>query len=283
MLYNIFDLDDVIYSSENNMSFIYNEKKYVLRKNAMINDKLFSYNYPSFFHKIISNKYNSIYTIYNNNLYILYQVHDFRSNTVSLHNVINMSIPTFTYNVDKVNYSQLWLRKNHYLESYFDSKYRFSYLNYDYYLGMAEMSLIFSKNVNFDNLTYGYCVKKNNCFACFETLYDPSNVKNGPIVYNISEFIKYDFFVNNNSYVDFNSIFNLKLNTDDYMFLGCRLLYPNFYFDLFINNDNDLKLKTLSVDSKVDSYIILLKSIFNGIKKRHIIDMSLMDYIINLL
>lgn len=282
LLYNIFGQYKIVNFSDGNISFIYNNKKYLLRENVVIDEYLFTYNYPSFFHRIIKNKYNYFYTIYNNNLYILYQLHDFRSSGVSFNNILNMSIPVLLFNTNKVNYTNLWLRKNIYLQNYLDNKYRFNELNYDYYLGMAEMSFIASKKVNFNNLTYGYCVKNNNCFTSFETLYDPSNIKNGPIVHNISEFIKYDFFLNGNTLVNFASIFRLNLNSDDYMFLCCRLLYPNFYFDLF-NNDNEISLKALNIDSKIPSYISFLRVIFNEIKKRHIIDMSLMDNIINLL
>lgn len=283
LLYNIFEYYRTVKYDDDSIYFIYKNKKYILKENATIDNDLFNYNYPSFFHKIIKNKYNSFYTIYNNKLYILYQLHDFRNNVVSFDNILKMSIPMNSYNMNKINYTNLWLRKNQYLQNYLDSKYRFFDLNYDYYLGMAEISLSFSKRVNFNNLTYGYCLKKNNCFTCFETLYDPSNIKSGPIVYNISEFIKYDFFKNNNILLKIDSIFDLNLNLDDYLFMICRLLYPNFYFDIFIDSENEIMLETFNIDSKVDKYISFLKIIFYEIKKRHMIDMSLIEYIINLL
>ena len=282
-MYNIFTLDKIINYSDNKMTFIYENQKFILKKNAFVNQNLFLYSYPSFFHKVIKNKYYSYYTVFNNDYYVLYQVNDFRDSLISLDNVINMSIPFYSFDVRKENYTNLWLKKNTYLENYLNSKFRFSGMNYDYYLAMAELSLTLSKSVNYNNLTYGYCIKKNDCFSCLEELYDPSNIKNGPIVCNITEYIKYDFFNNDVILKNLDCIFELELNVDDYLFMLCRFLYPNYYFDLFSFNDNDVKIKSFNIDSKINKYILFLKYVFDVIKKRHIIDMSLMNYIINLL
>lgn len=282
-LYNIFNVDKIIDYNDNKMTFIYEEQKFVLKKNTFINQNLFVSGYPSFFHKVIKNKFYSYYTLYNNDYYVLYQLNDFRNSSISIDNIIDMSIPLYSFDVNKENYTNLWLKKNIYLENYLNDKFRFSDINYDYYLAMAEWALTISKKVNYNNLTYGYCVKKNNCFSCVEELYDPSNIKNGPIVCNITEYIKYDFFINDKVFDNFDFIVDLDLSADDYLFMICRFLYPNYYFDLFRYNDNDIKSKTFNIDSKINKYILFLKLVFVEIEKRHIIDMSLMKYIINLL
>ena len=175
------------------------------------------------------------------------------------------------------NYINLWKTKLDFLEKYYKDNYNFEY-DFYYFKGLSSIALRLIKTAKVNIVTYGVAINRFYNIKALYDLYNPIFIKHGPVVNTISEYIKYEFF--NNRRVDYEEIFDLDLNIDDYYLLVARLLFSTYYFDLL--KEEKIKTNYDRISNKIEDYIEYVKEIIIAIKKRHN-DMSLLDYIINLL
>ena len=176
------------------------------------------------------------------------------------------------------NYLGLWKTKINFLNKYYKENYNDLDLDFNYYKGLSEISLRLLKSSNIDIVTYGVSINRFNNINKKQDLYNPINIKFAPIVNTLSEYIKYEFF--NNRRVDYKMIFEIDLNTNDYYLFIARLLFATYYFDLL--KDRRIINNYEFIVNRIEDYIKYIKEIIIEIKKRHN-DMSLLDYIVNLL
>ena len=149
------------------------------------------------------------------------------------------------YSINHSNWQKLWTIKNDYYEF---NKEQNKYLNEskEYYVGLAENALEFIKinGIKFEEAK----ISKLNIS---KGLY-PDNVIIDCEEREIAETIKYNFFSDNINYKEIEELIKGK----DIKKILARLLYPNYYFDIydeFINGKENInKIKKLV--SKIKKY-----------------------------
>lgn len=265
---------------DNGIYFIKKNTKYLFLefKDVNVPFLLFTQNFLKF-HKIILNKYKEPISIFYGRQYLLMKINENLINRyINLEDVIELSNIKVFLNSSKINYLQVWENKINFFENYFKKSKCAFYMDHDYFLGLAEISFTIAKEINFNNITYGFSMNRFYKIETIFDLYNPVNNFYGPIVNSISEYIKYAYFTLNKK-EDFNKIFTLKFTKDDILFLIARLIFPTYYFDIYKIEDNYDDYNTIV--NKIEGYITYIKEIFEEIKKRY--NLPFLNIIINLL
>ena len=161
----------------------------------------------------------------------------------------------------------MWKQKVDYFERYIEENECFAYGDWNYFIGLCENAINYAKSINYEKIKYGFVVKR---FYNIDTLYDicnPLNLNFGPIVYSISEYIKYYYFYLNVE-TDISLLFSYELSCMDFQLLISRLLFPTYFFDIIIDNNDVCGYE--KVLNRSAGYICYLKKIIETIKKRNI-------------
>jgi len=258
--YNIYindfrEVDNVFY-------FTFNNKKYCL-VNIEYNkfDIIFnSQKYP-FFHRFVINKFNDYISMNYNKYYIVLEILYDLNRLIELRDVINMISINKNYYVTNIiiDYSKLWRRK---LE-YYNNLYRYKKNYYfEYFMGLGRNAILISKSVNYNNVNYGFNIKRIFKEDGIFKFWNPSFLVYGASVSILSEYIKCRFFYYNEE-VDLKLINDLEFNSDEKKLLISKLIFPTYYFDLINCNEADInKNKIDDIISKVENYIKYVNKFF---------------------
>lgn len=179
------------------------------------------------YYKFVPNKDESIITQFQGNAYVLLEdisngrySYKLEDNSLSLN---KMSI---------VKWRDIWISKSDYIEYYYSNivgKYKLIDESIDYYLGMLEMAIFYLydyneyKDVSFIEHKY---FDKNY-------LFNPLNLKADVKERDFAEYLKYIFFNNEYQNVNIEEILIKYKDYYNYDLVIARMLYPNYYFDLF--------------------------------------------------
>ena len=276
-------------SSNNTFPFLfkYHGNKYLIEK---IGNLVYRESLPMTYeniniHSLIKNKYNNYITEHNGTKYVLLKINLKEENRkICLEDIKKLSeitIENLYIDINKYNYSELWFRKIKFMELYINDKCKKYKKYYCYYSYLARISANYVKTVNFKNITYGISFNRFDKIKSIYELYSPLNIKIGPIVNSISEYIKYIFFSDNVNYKTTSFLLN-NMSYDDCKYLICRLLFPTYFFD-FLKTDNNEK-EFYNILYKQKRFLKSVNEIVNEIKKRYtIIGISEISEIINLL
>lgn len=210
-----------------------------------------------YFYRFILNKDDSIITQYAGNYYVLLEDNSSYRNEYSIDdNSLSLN------NLSRLMWRDLWIRKSDYIEYYYShiiGKYRLIDESIDYYLGMLEMAIYY---------LYDYVDYSDVSFVEHKTfneknLFNPLNLKVDVKERDFSEYLKYIFFNNIYKEVDIEKIIIKYKDYYNYDLIVSRLLYPNFYFDLFdrviLNGESESVL--YQVISRTQEYEDYLKRI----------------------
>lgn len=259
---------------DNTLYFVNDNKNYVFRRIEKDNIYIIleSQN-NSFFHKIIKNKYGNIYSQYSNNNYILLNIMFINNRIIDFNDIKILSNMKNIIYRNSINYSYLWEKKIDFLESLFiDNK---DYL-FEYFIGLGENAVNYCKSINYSNITIGYSYNRLKDNMNIFEFWDPTSINYGPIINNISEYIKKSIF-NDMEDISLEDIFNIELTLDDYKLLIAKLLFPTYYFDL-LKNKEEYDNRVEQIVFKIDKYLEKISSLIYEIKKRHI-DIPLINWI----
>lgn len=204
---------------------------------------------------------------------------DINNRDFDINDLIIISKKNIITNIEKKNIFYLWKEKIDYLEKYYNKNYSVDIYDFYYFRGISDISLYLMKNINYLNITYGVYFNRFYNIKSLYDLYNPNNIRYGPIINTFSEYIKYEFFYNN-KIIDYSKMNELDLTNEDYYYFIARLLFPTYYFDLFKNNEINKKYNLII--NNINRYLEYIKEIIINIKKRHI-NMPFIDYIFNLL
>ena len=255
------------------------DKKYIFEKLKTKNIYIPFFNKS--FHTIKRNKYNSIVTEWNGYYYALLKINlEENDRKIRMYDLYLFSSTRIPFHLVKSNnYIIMWKEKLFFLEKYLNEKYEEKYYDYNYFLYLGKNALNILKKVDFDNVTYGFCFNRFDNINTLYSIYDPFNIKTGPIMNSFSEFIKYELFKNGNK-DQIDCIFHLNITEDDILLLISRLLFPTHYYDLFLN-DNFNNQYNIIIDRQNNLYEII-KQIIKIVKKRNIIsDISIIEKLVN--
>jgi len=179
------------------------------------------------FYKFVLNKDNSIFSENGGVFYVLLE-----DNLNSL----------FEYNCDSNNlvldknktleWRKLWIEKSDYIEYYYSGivgKYQVIDESIDYYLGLLELAIYYLRG--YDNyVDRGYIEHK---FFNYKYLNNPLNIKIDLKERDFAEYLKYIFFNSEYKTIDIRALLYKYKDYYNFDLVVARILYPNYYFDLF--------------------------------------------------
>lgn len=183
-------------------------------------------------------------------------------NSLSINSLINL------------RWRNLWINKSDYIEYYYSNivgKYKLIDESVDYYLGMLEMAIYYLFDYN-DYKDVGFI--EHRVFDK-NKLFNPLNIKIDVKERDFAEYLKFLFF--NGLYKDIDIEKLIYTYKDFYNFdlVIARLLYPNYYFDLFdkvilLEESESILFNVISKSQEYESYlkrILTYISTFFKIKK----------------
>ena len=159
----------------------------------------------------------------------------------------------------ELKWRNLWISKSDYIEYYYSlivGKYKLIDESIDYYLGMLEMAIYYLydyqdyKDVGF--VEHKYFDKKH--------LYNPLNLKADIKERDFSEYLKSIYFDGSYTDIDIESLILKYKDYYNYDLVVARLLFPNYYFDLFdrviLGDDSeDILYKVISKNRGYERYL----------------------------
>lgn len=227
-------------------------------------------------HTIIENNNNEILTNVDNVNYILLKIYK-KSEEISIFDIIDNNKKTMNlFNEELPDWFFLWQKRVDFIE---DTLMEVNVDNIilktiDYYIGLCENAIYYLYNTN---NKYGHWSKKSvlshrKIYYPYKEFdyYNPINYVIDVEVRDIAEYLKSTFFYGNDAYEELLTYLSLKnINAYDANLLFARLLYPNYYFDIYDGWLNEKKSSELLLDiiKKQKDYEEFLKKTYFELSK----------------
>ena len=298
--YNIY-IDKIIYKNDI-YYFYYESNLYYLLKNYRSKEELIEINevikfmieknYPV--SEIVLNNKNELFSIYENNNYVLLKINANLSKDIDLKEIFNINrnlqLNIKNSKLYRNNWADLWSSKVDYFE------YQVNELGHDktiilnsfsYYVGLCENAISIVNNT-----TLKYVNEQINTYLNHKRIkypnmeidyYNPLTFIFDIKVRDIAEYLKSMFFYTDKERTinEFNKCINYVVLTDyEANMLFARLLFPSYYFDIYervIEGESDEEL--LDIISKVNEYELFLKNIYYILNNKYKIEK--IDWIVN--
>lgn len=224
-----------------------------------------------FFYKFIPNKDGSIFTMYQDFIFVLLKINDKSSMITQNKNQISLD-ENKKYYLDRSDWYELWTRKNDYYEyqyQHIKGKYKVIDESINYYIGLAENAIIYIANIPIN-------LKEQEKKGLYPKRLLESEYHN-PLNYvidykerGLSETLKYLFL--NKKYLSQNIekiILSYNCTEIGYKLLYGRMLYPSMYFDIYdkVINDFENEKELVNVIKRLKEYEEYLKEIYRIISK----------------
>lgn len=224
-----------------------------------------------FFYKFIPNKDGSIFTMYQDFIFVLLKINDKSSMITQNKNQISLD-ENKKYYLDRSDWYELWTRKNDYYEyqyQHIKGKYKVIDESINYYIGLAENAISYIANIPIN-------LKEQEKKGLYPKRLLESEYHN-PLNYvidykerGLSETLKYLFL--NKKYLSQNIekiILSYNCTEIGYKLLYGRMLYPSMYFDIYdkVINDFENEKELVNVIKRLKEYEEYLKEIYRIISK----------------
>lgn len=222
------------------------------------------------FHTILKNKEGSITTKIENNMYVLMQINLIENKKITFEDVI--AVLNYFNHKNSIKLEIIrnnWIKKVDMFEKYIVTR---NDLNcreyYDYFIGLSENAIKYCMYVNSSPFSLGITYKRIEKNWKLFDLYNPLNVTEGLVVFSIAEYFKNVETDDKNidSLIE-KTIFLLNLSRNDFVILISRMMFPTYFYDLFLDNKNinnfyDLYRKSIYVEN-------CIKRIYTIAQKKH--------------
>lgn len=271
--YNL-NVQDFMLVGEDYSFYIDYEKFYMMKVRRPKEDieeiKKIVNKFPKDFHKIVINRFASIYTPFEGSEYILLKLSTPEHNEVDLGEIISnqKEYDAVSSSINRTMWSKLWEEKVDYLEyqvSELATPHKIISGSFSYYVGLAENAIEYFNMLNpKEAKTY---VSRRRLKSPEYTLeyYNPLDLVIDYRVRDIAGYLKSEFFNRDDVMREIDIMVNKSILTPlEYNLLFCRLLYPSYYFDamqkvLEANKDENDLLKYIE---RVDDYEKFLNEVY---------------------
>lgn len=271
--YNL-NVQDFMLVGEDYSFYIDYEKFYMMKVRRPKEDieeiKKIVNKFPKDFHKIVINRFASIYTPFEGSEYILLKLSTPEHNEVDLGEIISnqKEYDAVSSSINRTMWSKLWEEKVDYLEyqvSELATPHKIISGSFSYYVGLAENAIEYFNMLNpKEAKTY---VSRRRLKSPEYTLeyYNPLDLVVDYRVRDIAGYLKSEFFNRDDVMREIDIMVNKSILTPlEYNLLFCRLLYPSYYFDamqkvLEANKDENDLLKYIE---RVDDYEKFLNEVY---------------------
>lgn len=270
------------YNLENSFSYFDGEYEFVNGNGRLFlvccveNVNLFNkilpfFNNSVFFYKVVNNNFGSKITCYNGSYYILVE-YEIRSENIYYlirnYDIFNTAIK------GECRWRDSWIDRCELIERYYGyvvGEYDFIDESIDYYYGMLELAIYYLRDFEYDE-----CLYIQHRYYQFDkvSFYNPGCVKLDIKERDFSNYLKKLFFSGTYRETNILDIINENIDRYNFDFVIARLIYPDYYFDLFdkIVCDNSkfesdvssdkYKIKLCDIVSKVYDYEKYIISIY---------------------
>ncbi len=230
-----------------------------------------------YYDQLILNINNQFVTNIYNRYYILIKKASVKSD---IRDIISNQMREFDFynqfsnlsHINHSNWSELWSKKMDYIEYqvyHFENKYPIIEKSIHYYIGMAENAISYVSQINKREET----LIVSHIRILDKNFNNPQNLIVDYKSRDISEYLKYKFVKKDYHYDEIeNLLHNLNFDSSSFELLYGRLIYPNFYFDLYdeIIEGNIPEKEIIDLVSRTEEYedyIINIYHIINQKKK----------------
>lgn len=258
--------DDIYISKINGINYIkHKNKMYIFveiqNQENIIEAYTLTKNYPEY-EKIILNKDRSLFTPYNNKLYILIERIPHNNTFPILRELPN----NIKYLLDRTDWSLLWSQKIDYYEYQFrhiKGIYKSIDESFEYFIGLTENTISYI-NYNIGRNIKQKCLCRRRMIK--KEYYNPLNIVVDHRMRDVGEYIKMLFWNDNYDSQKLKTILSqVEVSNENYMLIYARLLYPSYYFDAYervVNNKEDEAI-IKKIISRVDEYEKFINNIYN--------------------
>ena len=234
-------------------------------------------------HDIIINRDKLILTKVGNVNYLLLKLNNKEDEVINFVSLVEQSdrlkLNTNNSKLYRNNWGELWSKKIDYFEYQIKEIGKDKQIildSFSYYVGLAENAISYVNKINKvigmseeDTITLSH----RRIFYPNISLnyYNPLSFIFDLNVRDVAEYLKVEFFNNEDSMLDLKTYLKMKrLTPYSYHMLYARLLYPSYYFDLYedaMNNSSYDNKRIVEVVSKVHDYELFLKNAYLEISK----------------
>lgn len=265
-------VDNRLFISSNNKLYFVEELNNLEQIDLLNNYKVNLKDY----YKIIYTKYGDYKILYKNKFYVVLEYKKF---SLDLYQLI-IDAKKIVVSGGKLDWREKWINRSEYIMNMY-----FSYRNknkvidnsIDYYFGLLESSICYLNGYNYENVNLYVQHAKMSYFDYFNLFNIRIDVKER----DFSNFLKYIFFDNRYNEIDVRNIIESNINSYDFNLVVARLIYPDYYFDLFddylINSDDKLLDSINKIINRVDEYEKYVYMICNYVKSN--IQIKNVDYL----
>lgn len=212
----------------------------------LFNNLLSYFKNCDFFYKIVDNKFGAPLTYYENNYYILVK---YEEKKVNIYNLICNYDKFRVFLQGECQWRKCFIDRCDFIEK----NYRLIVGMYDcidesidYYYSMLELAIYYLRDYSYDSDLY----IQHSYYKLDEfTFYNPCTIKLDVKERDFSNYLKYLFFSGMYENVDVLNIIIENIDRYDFNFVIARLIYPDYYFELFD------KLVCCDSDSELDAII----------------------------
>lgn len=254
-------VDNRLFISSNNKLYFVEELNNLEQIDLLNNYKV---NFNDYYN-IVSTKYGDYKILYKNKYYVVLEYKEF---SLDLYQLI-IEDKKKVVSSGKIDWRDKWINRSEYIMNTYSS-----YRNknkvidncIDYYFGLLESSICYLNGFNYENVNLYVQHAKMSYFDYF----NPFNIRIDVKERDFSNFLKYIFFDDkyNESYV--RSIIEKNITNYDFNLVVARLIYPDYYFDLFddylINSDDKTLDLIKKIVNRVDEYEKYVYMICNYVK-----------------
>ena len=258
-------------------SFQYNSNFFYIYEIEDMNSVLFKFKYCNklnFFNYFIFNKYNSIFSSYNDKVYVLIKKSNIKFNFNFL---INNSLFLDSYCL--LNWKHVWSKKIDYIYAFHNDNIELFDVHlidcFDYFICMAEIALNLLNRVGLiDSLvSISFLNYLSNDFC------NPLNTKLDIIERNFAEYLRIIFYSDNYNKISISNLIRKYSRMYNYNLVIIRLIYPHAFFELldcyFSTNEKSYLFELKRMISMTDKYELYLHNLCLEMKKYQLITIDI--------
>ena len=254
-------VDNRLFISSNNKLYFVEELNNLEQIDLLNNYKV---NFNDYYN-IVSTKYGDYKILYKNKYYVVLEYKEF---SLDLYQLI-IEDKKKVVSSGKIDWRDKWINRSEYImNTYYSYRNKNKVIDnsIDYYFGLLESSICYLNEFNYENVNLYVQHAKMSYFDYF----NPFNIRIDVKERDFSNFLKYIFFDDkyNESYV--RSIIEKNINNYDFNLVVARLIYPDYYFDLFdeylISSDDKTLDLIKKIVNRVDEYEKYVYMICNYVK-----------------
>lgn len=240
--YNLNAQELMVVEGENYSFYIDYDKFYMVKVERPKEDieeiKKIIETYPKDFHKVVINRFSTIYTSFEGSEYILLKLNGPEHGELNLNDILSMQkmYEAKSTSLNRTNWGKLWGDKVDYLEyqvSELATPHKIISGSFSYYVGLAENAIEYFNLLDASGAKTYVSRRRLKSPEYMCDYINPLELVVDYRVRDIAGYLKAEFFDGGEVLKEIDIMVDKDFLTPlEYNLLFCRLLYPSYYFDV---------------------------------------------------